>query len=120
MTLTCLRLKNMVFYGHHGVYDLEKEMGQRIEVDLDLKVDLEEAGLKDSLAATINYVEVYNVVKKIVEEEHYNLIEAIGMRIATQLLNEFSIPQVVVRIRKPQPPVGGVLDTVEFEVTKEA
>jgi len=119
METTYLRLKNMVFYGYHGVYDVEKEMGQRIEVDLELKVDLEKAGMQDSLTATINYVEAYHLVKQIVENEHYNLIEAIGMSIANQLLSKFSLQQVVVRVRKPQPPVGGVLDTVEFEVSKE-
>ena len=29
-----LVLKNMVFYGYHGAYAAEKEMGQKFEVDL--------------------------------------------------------------------------------------
>ena len=31
-----IRLKNMTFYGYHGVYDFEKEKGTDFEIDLEL------------------------------------------------------------------------------------
>lgn len=117
MAVTRLFLKNMVFYGHHGVYAAERELGQKIEVDLELFADFTVAGSRDDLAQTVNYQEVYLMVKQIVETEPFNLIEALGAAILKQVLAAFPVDRVTVRVRKPQPPVGGLLETVEFEIS---
>ena len=39
-----IRLKNMVFYGYHGVYESEKALGGKFEVDLNIYKDLKQAG----------------------------------------------------------------------------
>jgi 7,8-dihydroneopterin aldolase/epimerase/oxygenase len=111
-----LSLKNMVFYGHHGVYPTEKDLGQRIEVDVDLYSDFSQAGRTDDLATTINYVDIYVIVKDIVEQESYDLIEAMALAISNQIRDAYKPQKVTVRVRKPQPPVGGLIDTVEFEI----
>ena len=80
-----LSLKNMVFYGHHGVYPVEKEFGQRIEVDVDLWADFSQASSTDVLAKTINYVDIYGIVKDIVEQGSYDLIEAMALAISNQV-----------------------------------
>ena len=117
---TCkLSLKNMVFYGHHGVYPVEKELGQRIEVDVDLWADFSQAGSTDDLATTINYVDVYAMVKNIVEQGSYDLIEAMALAIRNQIRDAYEPQKVTVRVRKPQPPVGGLMDTVEFEICSD-
>jgi dihydroneopterin aldolase len=114
-----LALKNMIFYGHHGVYPAEKELGQRIEVDVDLWADFLAAAQNDNLDATINYVEIYNIVKKTVEQESYDLIEAITGVICERIMNYPGVRKAVVRVRKPQPPAGGLMDAVEFELGRE-
>ena len=119
MQTTKITLKNMVFYGYHGVFAAEKELGQRIEVDVEISADFSQAGKLDDLDSTINYVDVYTIVKDIVEEGEYNLIEAIGAAIVDQIGAAFDLEQLTVRVRKPHPPLGGVLDTVEFEMTKD-
>jgi dihydroneopterin aldolase len=117
-TTTKLCLKNMVFYSHHGVYAAERALGQRIEVDVELNSDFQPAGKADDLDMTINYSKVYQLVKTVAETEQYNLIEAIAVAILTRIRGVYSVHQVTVRVRKPQPPVGGVMDTVEFEITE--
>ncbi|HYH02036.1 MAG TPA: dihydroneopterin aldolase [Bacillota bacterium] len=117
MAVTRLLLKNMVFYGYHGVYAAERELGQKIEIDLELFADFATAGTNDTLEQTINYQKVYTMVKQIVETEHFNLIEAMGVAILNQVLAAYPVNRVTVRVRKPQPPVGGLMDTVEFEVS---
>lgn len=119
LIVTKLTLKNMVFYGYHGVYSAEKELGQRIEVDVELVMDFSNAGRNDDYEQTINYVDVYTIVKDIVEEGRYNLIEAIGTAIINQIADSFNMERIVVRVRKPHPPVGGCMDAVEFEVLRE-
>jgi 7,8-dihydroneopterin aldolase/epimerase/oxygenase len=113
-----LSLKNMVFYGHHGVFPVEKDFGQRIEVDVDLFTDFSAAGRVDDLATTINYVDIYTIVKVIVEQDTYDLIEALALAISERIIGGYDLEKVTVRVRKPQPPVGGLMDTVEFEVSR--
>jgi dihydroneopterin aldolase len=109
----------MVFYGYHGVYQAERELGQKIEVDLELMADFSGAVVSDDLDETINYPEIYSIVKEIVEEGGYNLIEGIAGAIAERLWENYSLIGLTVRVRKPQPPVGGLMDAVEFELVRQ-
>lgn len=113
-------LNNMVFYGYHGAYAAEREIGQRIEVDLELWMDLREAGLRDDLDYSMNYAEVYTMVKVIVEEHEYKLMEGLAEAIAGEILEASPAETVCVRVRKPQPPVGGIMDAFEVEITRNA
>jgi len=119
MNSTKLRLNNMVFYGYHGVYDEERKLGQQIAVDVELVSDLAEAGLQDDLSLTVNYAEVYGVVKEIMETEQFTLIEGIGLAIFNQLAERYTLKSLTVRVRKPHPPLGGLVEAAEFEVAKE-
>lgn len=112
-----LTLKNMVFYGYHGAFDAEKELGQKYEVDLEIHTSLQGAG--DDTELAFNYVDAYTMVKEIVEEREFRLIETLAETIAAQILGMFEVDnQVVVRVRKAQVPIGGVLDYLEVEVTR--
>lgn len=114
----CIRLQNMVFYGYHGVLQAEQEMGQRFMVDTFLYTDLRAAGISDDLRETVNYAEVYMVVKKIVEEQRFNLLEALAETIAAAILNQFAINKIIVNIRKPSAPVVGIFDFVEVSIVR--
>jgi len=116
-----IRLQNMRFYGRHGVNPEEQTLGQRFEVDVELRLDTRPAGLRDDLRLTINYAQVYKVVKRIVEEECFALIEALAEAIATSVGQHFAPESVRVCVRKPHAPLKGVLDyvAVDIERTKD-
>lgn len=111
-------LKNMVFYGYHGAFAAEKELGQKFEVDLEIYTDLQ--NLHDDTELSFNYVDAYTIVKEIVEEHEFNLVEALAEAIADQIIAAYDVKQVVVRIRKHQVPVGGYLDYLEIEISRPA
>ncbi|NMB25070.1 MAG: dihydroneopterin aldolase [Firmicutes bacterium] len=113
-----LLFKNMAFYGYHGVFAAEKEVGQRIEVDLELHGDFETAARADDVDLGINYVDVYTIVKDLVEEQEFNLLEGLGVAIADQILDVYDVEQVIVRVRNPHAPLGGLLDYIEAEVIR--
>ena len=85
-----IRLCNMQFYGRHGVNPEEQVLGQRFEVDVDLRVDTRPAALQDDLRLTINYAQVYKAVKQIVEEERFDLIETLAETIAMHIGRQFA------------------------------
>ncbi len=113
-----IRLRNMVFYTYHGAYPAERELGQRLEVDVELRLDLTRPGGSDDLETTPDYVDVYNLVREIVEKREFSLLEAIAGTVANELLAAHELQEVVVRVRKPNPPVGGLVDCAEIEVTR--
>lgn len=111
-----ISLKNMVFYGFHGVYEFERELGQRFYVDLEIKADLSQAGKSDNLQETVDYVSIYNQTKEIVENQRFQLLEALTYHIAGEVLRLHPlVEEVTVRIRKPSVPIAAALDYVEVE-----
>ena len=80
---------------------------------------LSKAGQTDDLNDTINYNEVVSVITDIFTGKDYHLIEAVGEKICKNLLTEFPIQKVVLRIRKPHAPIMANLDTVEVELVRE-
>ncbi len=120
MNYDIIRLKNAVFYAYHGVLQDEQNIGAKFEVDVDLFCELSEARRSDNLVDTVNYEQVYALMKKIVTEKKYFLIESLAHSIGEGILEKFSrVKKAVVRVRKPSAPVHGILDTVEVEIVCE-
>jgi len=114
-----IHLRNMQFYGFHGVNPEEKVLGQRFEIDVALSVDTRPAGLSDDLRQTINYAQVYKVVKHIVEKEKFDLIEALAETLAAQIGKRFGPDGVRISVRKPHVPLKeSVLDYVAVEIDR--
>jgi len=111
-----LSLLGMRFEARHGVLDWEKETAQPFEVDLVLHVDLARAAERDELAATVNYAELHELARVIVEGPSFDLIEALAGAIARAALDTTDpaiVDAVEVRVRKPKAPIDGAFDTVE-------
>ncbi len=117
--LNVIRLKNASFYAYHGVMADEQNLGGKFEVDVDLHCDLSAAAESDSLKKTVDYEKVYAYVQATVLSKKYYLLEALANAIARGLIREFyNVEIVTVRLRKPHPPVKGVVDFVEVEITQ--
>jgi|UniRef100_A0A832G7T3 dihydroneopterin aldolase len=115
-----IRIKKATFYGYHGVRSEEQSVGGKFEADVDIYTDFSLAAKKDSLHETIDYHKVYKFLYKMALEQKYYLIESLAMKIADELLINFqTINKIAVRVRKNNPPLGGVVDCVEVEVIKE-
>jgi dihydroneopterin aldolase len=104
-----LVLEGMSFYGYHGETQAERTLGNRFHVDVELRMDLSTAGRTDDIADTIDYSHAFALVRGVVEDQQYSLIEAVADRIAAALLAEPGIVSVKVRVGK-QPPIAGAID----------
>ncbi|HZG75603.1 MAG TPA: dihydroneopterin aldolase [Paenibacillus sp.] len=114
-----MKLERIQLYGRHGVYAEENRLGQRFYVSLELKLDLSKAGKTDDLEETVNYAEVYELAKSVVEGEPFKLIEALAEALATRVLDAYAkIHEVTVRVVKPHPPFDIVFDGVTVELTR--
>jgi len=113
-----LTLKNLVFYGYHGVQDYEKELGGRFEVDIIITYPFQRAAMDDQLPRAVDYQKVYEVVKSMVTTHKYHLIETLADHIADAIADQFDVDEVQVVIRKTKVPIDAVLDYVQAEVTR--
>lgn len=112
-------VNKMTFYGYHGVFPEETQLGQRFIVDLIVETDLRRAGTTDQLEDSINYGELYEVCKQIVEGKPYKLVEAVAESLAEVLLTQFNtIDSLTVKVIKPDPPIPGHYESVAVEITR--
>lgn len=109
----------MEFYGYHGVFPEENRLGQRFSVDLTVSLDLKKAGETDELVYSVNYGELFQLCKEIVEGKPKRLVEAVAEKIAGSVLQEFpAIDEVTVKVIKPDPPIPGHYKSVAVEITR--
>jgi dihydroneopterin aldolase len=106
----------MRFDGRHGYYDHELTTPQPFEVDVELLLNLQPAGVDDDLDKTIDYGKVYDAVRQIVESTSFRLLEALAEAISHELLADFDVNEVGVRVRKPAVKLGGPLDHAAVEI----
>ena len=114
-----IKLINMTFYGHHGVYEAERELGTPIALDVELSLDLQPAGESDDLNRTVDYAAIYALIKETETGKQYYLLEALAEAIARRVLQSYpQVCEVIVRARKQEAPVGGLIQHIEVEITR--
>ncbi len=113
-----LRLRGLQFFGRHGTEEWEKETGRRFIVDVELTCDLTRAGQTDRLADALDYRKVYSQAKAVVETESHELIERIAWRVLSQMFSAFPVDRVLVRVAKPEAPIGGLNQAAEVEYAR--
>lgn len=109
-------LQNIQLQGRHGFYDHELETPQPFEVDVELTLNLQPAGIDDDLGKSVDYGRVYEIVRQVVESASFRLLEALAEAISHEILSEFPVVEVGVRVRKPAVKLGGPLDYAGVEI----
>jgi len=57
-----IRLERLKFFAYHGLFDLEKKIGNEFEVNCTLTIGSEPVVIED-FSQTINYTEIYSLIK---------------------------------------------------------
>lgn len=112
-------MKDLAFFGYHGVMKEETTLGQKFFLDIEIYTDLKKAGKSDAVEDTVHYGEVYNIIKDIVENKRFKLIEALAENIAEVLLENFiKIQEINIIVRKPEAPIAGIFDHVGVDIRR--
>ena len=114
-----ITLEKMFFYAHHGCFAEEQAIGTRFRVEVSYETDTSRAQRTDCIADTVSYLDVYQTVRReMLKPSH--LLEHVGDRIGEALLKEYAaIDSVRVTVSKLAPPLGGELEAVSVEITKD-
>lgn len=114
-----VRLNDVALFAHLGVSSAEREVGQRIHLDLELTVDLGPASRSDAVADTVNYEAVYRTVQEVVGITRHKLLETLAGDLMNRLFQEYPAERIRIRIRKPNVPFSGSLASAEIEMVRD-
>jgi dihydroneopterin aldolase len=112
--MAVISIEGMEFFAYHGCFAEEQLIGTWFVVDLFLDLDTTTAEASDNLEDTVNYLAVYQLVKR---EMMINskLLEHVGRRVITAVKEEFSmVTHARIKVRKMNPPLGGKMDFVSL------
>jgi len=115
-----ISLDDMRFYAYHGVMEQERRVGGEYSVSLTVEADLTNAARTDDVADTINYAELYELVKREMAMPS-KLLEHVAARIGQRAIEaDERITAVTVKVTKLNPPMGGDSKgaSVELKLTR--
>lgn len=119
MQMTTIELKDLAFYAYHGVLDEEARLGQRFKLDVRLRLVPDLDFSVDRPECTVNYAEIYAVVKELFLGTRYQLLESAAEAIVTAILKRFErVAEVTVKVKKPAVPVDCICEYFAVEVTR--
>jgi len=105
--MECIGLKKMLFHAYHGVMEQERTVGNTYQVDLKLFLDLSKAIRTDNLDDTVNYADIFSLVKEEMAIPS-RLIEHVAGRIIQKIRERYThISKIKIRLAKIHPPIQG-------------
>jgi dihydroneopterin aldolase len=118
-TVVTIEITGLSLYTHHGVTEAEREVGQRLLLDLRLDVGESDATVTDRLEDTVDYAEVCQTVALVAQQRSYKTLERLCSAIADRLLGDYDVEHVAVKATKPEPPIPLPVEEVSVEVWRE-
>jgi dihydroneopterin aldolase len=115
-----IEVSGLSLYTHVGVTEAEREVGQRLLVDLRLDVGECDATVTDRLEDTIDYSDASQQANLVAQQRTYKTLERLCSAIADRLLDQYEARAVWVKASKPEPPMALPVSEVSVEVWREA
>jgi len=113
-------ISGMEFFAFHGHYPEEKQAGNKFLVDLIMYADTSKSEKSDDLNDALNYQVAYAIITDILNNTKSNLLEKIADNVLTAIFAEFpELQKATVTIKKMNPPMGGQIDHVGVEISRQ-
>ena len=115
-----IEISGLSLFTHVGVTAAEREVGQRLLLDLRIDVGECDATLTDQLEDTIDYAQVCEMANLVAQQRSYKTLERLCTAIADRLLSSYDANSVWIKAAKPEPPIALPVSEVSVEVWREA
>ena len=115
-----VEITGLSLFTRHGVTEAERELGQRLVVDVAFELEDCDAMVTDRLEDTVDYADVCEQVALAAQERSYKTLERLCAAIADRLMTRYAPESVRVKATKPEPPIPLPVDEVSVEVWREA
>jgi dihydroneopterin aldolase len=116
--MVTIRLKQLRFFAHHGLYEEERKVSNEFMVDLEVVFEPSVAVI-EKMSETINYIKLYELIKGHMLQST-DLIETLAMRISNNIHESYPrVKKVSISITKKYPPVINFSGNVAVNYVKE-
>ncbi|HEX4563844.1 MAG TPA: dihydroneopterin aldolase [Solirubrobacteraceae bacterium] len=115
-----IEITGLSLYTRHGVTEAEREVGQRLVIDVRLDLGESDATATDAIEDTVDYAEVCQLIALVAQQRSHKTLERLCSTIANRLLDDYDLEGVWVKASKPEPPIALSVDEVSVEVWREA
>lgn len=113
-----ITLTGLEVFAHHGVFDFERENGQKFLIDAEVSVDLHAAASGDALAETVHYGELADAIVEAVKRDPVDLIETVAERVAAVALGFPGVREARITVNKPDAPIAHPFENVSVTVVR--
>jgi dihydroneopterin aldolase len=112
-------ITGLLVHAHHGVMRHETKVGQQFAIDLELAIDLAEAGASDKLVDTVSYASIVEAATRAFTAKSFRLVEAAAQAIADEVLAAFPrVASVRVTVHKPHAPIAAIFNDVGVTIRR--
>jgi dihydroneopterin aldolase len=115
-----IEISGLSLFTHCGVTAAEREVGQRLLLDIRLDAGDCDATITDRIEDTIDYGQVCETANLVAQQKSYKTLERLCAAIADRLLEQYEANAVWVKAAKPEPPFALPVTEVSVEVWREA
>jgi len=115
-----IEVTGLSLFTHVGVTAAEREVGQRLLLDVRIDVADCDATVTDRIEDTVDYAEVCDTANLVAQQRSYKTLERLCAAIADRLLDQYNTHSVWVKAAKPEPPMPLPVGEVSVEVWREA
>jgi len=115
-----VEITGLSLFTHVGVTAAEREVGQRLLLDLRLDLADCDATVTDRIEDTVDYAQVCDAANLVAQQRSYKTLERLCAAIADRLLDQYNTHSVWVKAAKPEPPMPLPVGEVSVEVWREA
>ena len=115
-----IEISGLSLFTHVGVSAAEREVGQRLLLDIRLDAGECDATITDRIEDTIDYGAVCEMANLVAQQRSYRTLERLCTAIADRLLDQYDAHAVWVKAAKPEPPFALPVTEVSVEVWREA
>jgi dihydroneopterin aldolase len=115
-----VEISGLSLFTHVGITAAEREVGQRLLLDLRIDVGACDATVTDRIEDTVDYAAVCDAANLVAQQRSYKTLERLCAAIADRLLDQYDAHAVWVKAAKPEPPLPFVVSEVSVEVWREA
>ncbi|MGI8729628.1 MAG: dihydroneopterin aldolase [Solirubrobacteraceae bacterium] len=118
-TVATVEVNGLSLYTHHGVTAAEREVGQRLILDIRLELGEADATITDRIEDTVDYGRVCEVAALVATQRSDKTLERLCAAVGDRLLKDFDVQAVSVKASKPEPPIPLPVEDVSVEVWRE-
>jgi dihydroneopterin aldolase len=114
-----IEVNGLSLFTHVGVSEAEREVGQRLVLDLRIDVGESDATVTDRLEDTVDYAQLCELANLVAQQRSYKTLERLCAAIADRVIEAYDVRTVWVKAAKPEPPIPLPVEEVAVEVWRE-